>query len=182
MAGIGSLNRAGRGLGMRQGGSKYASERYNPTMPRCGTLYITFDGEFVQLQGGERSYVYVAASGRRVGSRFDYSLERQDDSGEGPIPAGSYWINPDELWQNAWYKFTASSSAWGNYRITLHPYPTTETYGRGGFFIHGGDELGSAGCIDLATSMDAFVKNLHSELGKTRICHIQVTVRYRSPR
>ena len=38
--------------------------------------------------------------------------------------------------------------AWGNYRITIHPFTTTETYGRGGFFIHGGDQLGSAGCID----------------------------------
>lgn len=158
-------------------GKKYSSERYNPSIAHCGTLRITFNGSFLELEGGSRSYVYVAASGRPIGSIFDYSQDRQRKQDEGPIPIGIYWINPDEIWENAWYKF-ASSSAWGNYRITIHPFTTTETYGRGGFFIHGGDQLGSAGCIDLALSMDRFIEDLRRELGKSRVCQIHVTVNY----
>lgn len=181
MGGIDSLNRTGKGQGQRRGSSKYASERYDPNVPPCGVLAITFDGQHLRLHAGDFIYSYVAASGKPIGSGFDYSLDRQRQPNVGPIPAGTYWINPDELWENAWYK-PASSSAWGNYRITLHPNPSTETHGRGGFFIHGGDTLGSAGCIDLAASMDAFIKRLRARLGTSRVCHIPVTVTYPSSR
>ena len=52
----------------------------------------------------------------------------------------------------------------GRYRITIHPLPLTACYGRGGFFIHGGEEFGSAGCIDLAYGMDAFVTKVRQIL------------------
>ena len=179
MAGIGSQS-CGQGLGMRQGGSKYASERYNPTMPRCGTLYITFDGEFVQLQGGERSYVYVAASGRRVGSRFDYSLERQDDSGGDPfqrVPIGSTLTSCGRTPGTSSPPAAVHGATIASRCIPIPPPKPMVV----GFFIHGGDELGSAGCIDLATSMDAFVKICIASSERLASA-IQVTVRYRSPR
>lgn len=37
----------------------------------------------------------------------------------------------------------------GPFRAPLTPDPSTNTYGRTGFFIHGGYTPGSAGCIDL---------------------------------
>jgi len=91
-------------------------------------------------------------------------------------PEGTYWINPDELWTNRWYK-SGSVDAWGNYRITIHPFTTTDTFKRGGFFIHGGKVLGSAGCIDLTKYMDTFVSDLSSELA-TRACQIHLKVDY----
>ncbi|MEZ5601109.1 MAG: DUF2778 domain-containing protein [Candidatus Competibacteraceae bacterium] len=95
-------------------------------------------------QAGQRSFRLqcVAATGFR----------------EGPIPQGIYWIRPDELDDN-WLNCRLSdrfANAWGRYRISIHPF-TTETFGRGGFFIHGGATPGSAGCIDLTNHMDRFV-------------------------
>jgi hypothetical protein len=69
--------------------------------------------------------------------------------------------------------------AWGDFWITIHPYPHSQTYGRGGFFIHGGSTPGSAGCIDLTKNMNKFVAALKWELGKQSECYIPLTVRYR---
>lgn len=38
---------------------------------------------------------------------------------------------------------------WGLYRVPLHPQRGTNTFGRTGFFLHGGKRPGSAGCVDL---------------------------------
>ena len=56
------------------------------------------------------------------------------------------------------------TGAWGRYRITIHPLALTVCFGRGGFFIHGGEEFGSAGCIDLAYGMDGFVTKVRQVL------------------
>lgn len=160
----------------------YAKERYNPALRHCEVktgqyIRIRFDGKHLKLVGGSTTKSYVAASGKKLDGVFDYSGDRQKVKNAGPIPAGVYWIRPDELWTNAWYK-RASTAAWGNFRITIHPFPSTETFGRGGFFIHGGDDLGSAGCIDLVKNMDAFVKDLREMLGDQSRCQIHVEVKY----
>ena len=120
---------------------------------------------------------YPAVSGKAdPGGFFDYGISEQKKFDEGPIPEGSYWITPSELWKNAWYK-RAPVAGWGNYRITIHPFVLTNTYGRGGLFIHGGARPGSSGCIDLTSHMDQFVQDLVREAG-TRECHVSVTADY----
>jgi hypothetical protein len=158
---------------------KYAGERYDPKLAMCGTgLRLEFDGRILIFQAGDKLFSYPAVSGKKTPEgRFVYTESRQRQSNIGPIPEGTYWINPSELWENAWYK-VGSTSAWGNYRITIHPFTTTETYGRGGFFIHGGDTPGSIGCIDLATRMDQFVRDLLGVLSGKRFCQIHVKVKY----
>lgn len=159
----------------------YSNERYNPSLAYCkGSIRLDFDGNKLTMYGGANlPYTYPAVSGRPTGpGGFDYSSERQRISKAGPIPAGIYWIRPDELWGNAWYHVTASRSAWGNFRISIHPFTTTETFGRGGFFIHGGDTPGRAGCIDLSLSMDKFVSDLRREVGENRTCKIHLSVTY----
>lgn len=37
---------------------------------------------------------------------------------------------------------------WGDWRVPLIPQKGTKTYGRSGFFLHGGSIPGSAGCVD----------------------------------
>lgn len=156
----------------------YASERYNPSLPHCGNLKIEFNGKTLTLSGGSKKRSFPAVSGKPDNKgNFDYSKARQTQSNIGPIPAGTYWIRPDELWENAWYK-VGSVDAWGEYRISIHPFTTTETYKRGGFFIHGGSVPGSAGCIDLTTKISDFVKALKSELGGKSKCQIHVKVAY----
>jgi len=100
----------------------------------------------------------------------------------GPLPEGTYWIDPKEvedatlnplLWRKQGYY--PPSSSWGAHRVPLHPDEQTDTKGRGGFFIHGGSEFGSAGCIDVAQQ-----DNVIDQLIRQRGCSkIKVIVKYR---
>lgn len=65
----------------------------------------------------------------------------------------------------------------GRYRVAIHPFTTTVTFGRGGMFIHGGAAPGSAGCIDLTRHMNDFVRDLRGETSM-RSCQIHLTVAY----
>ena len=155
----------------------YSDERYDPSLAMCSSLELLFDGSQLRMTGGADVHAYPAASGKPTkDGKFVYTQAAQKASFSGPIPAGVYWINPDELWTNRWYK-RASESAWGKHRITIHPFTTTETHQRGGFFIHGGKVLGSAGCIDLTSHIEAFVADLQKE-GATKKCQIHLTVKY----
>lgn len=154
----------------------YAAERYwpNPAGIRS-SLRLSFNGGSLRMPAyGE---TYRAVSGRHTRAGFDYSVDRQRLPNEGPIPEGTYWVAPSELWDNAWYK-AAPTSAWGNYRLTIHPFPETETYGRGGFFIHGGRVPGSAGCIDLWQDMDRFAADLRRHVYDPTMMYCILTVDY----
>jgi len=162
---------------------KYAHEIRRPEVPACSKSVISlhFDGKIFKIQTATGVLkTYPAVSGRPVDSKFDYSLERQKVSNQGPIPEGSYWISPADIWENNAIKnlLVSSRSAWGDYRITIRVSPGTQTHARGGFFIHGGDIPGSAGCIDLTSSMNQFIKDLKSLLGKSVNCHVPLTVEY----
>jgi hypothetical protein len=142
-------------------GDKYAGERGEPTGATCGEISLLFDGYYLKLHagpvsGGKVTQAWHARSGRiNADGKFDYSAERQKVSFTGPIPAGEYWIKPAQLREFLW-----SDASWGCARITIHPRQSTETYSRGGFFIHGGKVWGSAGCIDLTYGMDSFRKKI----------------------
>ena len=156
---------------------RYAEERYDPSLAMCSKLALAFDGSTLNMTGGSKAYSYSAASGKPdKEGKFTYTKEAQTASFNGPIPEGIYWINPDELWTNRWYK-RGSEASWGKYRITIHPFTTTETYQRGGYFIHGGKVLGSVGCIDLTSHIEEFVSGLEAE-GAMRKCQIHLTVKY----
>ena len=159
--------------------SKYAEERYSPKVPACvkASISLRFDGASLGVRRGNSIvHSYPAVSGKPKQGEFDYSVDNQKRSFHGPIPEGEYWITFRELWKNAWYK-PGSSEAWGNYRIAIHPYPNTNTYCRGGFFVHGGSVRGSAGCIDLTRHMSTFVKRVKVNLPVVD-CYIPLTVKY----
>jgi hypothetical protein len=163
--------------------ASYSEERSIPRSPRCGKSKISlkFDGKTLRALGTRKPMLFPAVSGKRDGrGLFDYSAERQKIPYQGPIPAGEYWVQASQMWENNWLKSALRSSraAWGNFRLTIHPYPSTKTHGRGGFFIHGGTVPGSAGCIDLVGHIDKFVEHLSEELGGLPECYIQLTVRY----
>lgn len=162
---------------------KYAHEVRRPEVPACAKSLITlhFDGQVFKIQTATGVLkTYFAVSGKPVNSKFDYSAERQKLANQGPIPEGAYWISPADIWENNAIKslLVSSRSAWGDYRITIRVTLGTQTHARGGFFIHGGDIPGSAGCIDLTTSMNQFIKDLKGLLGKSIHCHIPLTVEY----
>ena len=163
--------------------SNYKAERFKPKVPVCfkSKLSLLFDGNSLILSIADKNIKkisYPAASGKlNEHKKFDYSLSRQKMPFLGPIPEGNYWIKPSELWKNAWYR-PGSTSAWGNYRLAIHPYPSTKTYGRGGFFIHGGRIPGSAGCIDLTSYVDQFIGDIRKALPGSKECYIPLTVKY----
>jgi hypothetical protein len=150
----------------------YAAERGNPMYPQCAAskLVLRFTGSALMMIGGSKTYMYPATSGRK--DRY------------APIPKGHYWIEPDEVWNCdaprqfiLWLRGTdCNSTGWGMYRITVHPYPDTKTEGRGGFFIHGGNHIGSAGCINLGLGVSDFIRDLEFELGKGTTCYIPLNV------
>lgn len=163
----------------------YAAERYDPTLPYCaGKIELRFDGEKLKLSGILYRSIPFSAEFNAVSGlpdknkSFDYSVESQKKKDRGPIPEGKYWIRPDEFWENASYKLWAKDSSWGNYRITLHPFKKTETYGRGGFFIHGGSTPGSKGCVDLTGEMDKFFNTVKTLIEDNSTCHIELSVIY----
>ncbi|MDR2881609.1 MAG: DUF2778 domain-containing protein [Azoarcus sp.] len=166
---------------------KYEKERGIPQVPMCmqSPISLRFDGASLRITGAHGHNLitsFRAVSGKPIKDKgFDYSIERQKISGQGPIPAGNYWIKPSEIWENSTFRSLHPSNryaGWGAYRITIHPYPSTETYGRGGFFIHGGTVPGSQGCIDLTTSIVSFIQQLDELLKGRPECHIPVYVRY----
>ena len=178
---------------------EYAEERRKPKVSTCGTseIKLEFDGEHLVMTGAKKagkskwdykrlqkdgSLKYPAVSGKEDSNgKYDCSPDNQTKKNIGPIPAGKYWIKPSELWERGLRHVVLGRDhvmAWGNHRITIHPYPATKTYGRGGFFIHGGARPGSAGCIDLHRFMPDFVKDLRKSVGNRDECYIDLTVAY----
>jgi len=54
-------------------------------------------------------------------------------------------------------KWPGSVMAWGAHRVWLEPFERTNTFNRKDFSIHGGWVEGSAGCIDMTSSISDFV-------------------------
>ena len=97
----------------------------------------------------------------------------QDQAGKGPIPEGDYTFQKqgfqsyDDLsfWQKVVSKigagrFPGGIRPWGRYRVDLNPTLGTNTYNRQGIMLHGGNEYGSAGCIDLENQIDNFYNHI----------------------
>lgn len=119
--------------------------------------YEIFDGKNLKLyRNNIKEYDLEAMSGQPKYQCKKY----QNIPNKGPIPEGVYHIYQNQR-QNidipraiaGFIPFInkgwrGSIPSWGIRRIPLVPDKTTNTYGRGGFFSHGGWSKGSAGCID----------------------------------
>lgn len=135
---------------------------------------LLFDGERLILsEDGEEVLSLKAVSGRPLDDgSFDYSIERQMLSFEGPVPEGDYTINPNKIqwWTKLGFvqrtyaifgrgKWPGGPIAWGTARVWITPNGA-ETYGRNNFSIHGGVYPGSAGCIDLTSGHLKFFRTI----------------------
>lgn len=132
------------------------------------------------------------------------------DKNAGPLPPGSYRVGPIEerasntedvgfidslaaTWNTMIntnipdknYQFQANTDyskvAWGNFRASITPTNSTNTYGRSSFFIHGGKFAGSHGCIDLTDQMADFAKFYGTWSASTKKKSIPLTVNYKTP-
>lgn len=132
-----------------------------------------------------------------------------EDKDAGPIPPGNYTVGKIEtrtgdkteigsleaLWSfitgktsnvsQADTKFQADSLyskiGWGNFRAPIQSLPGTSTYGRSGFYIHGGSLAGSHGCIDLTDQMEDFAKFYGTWLAANGKQSIDLLVDYKIP-
>ena len=144
-----------------------------------------FDGNKLDEynQRGEKTASWPAMSGNAGYQEARY----QDLRNFGPIPEGTYHFKKDAFQDydklGSWDKFKSSFNrgtfpggleAWGRYRVDLVPGENTDTYGRSGIMIHGGDTFGSAGCIDLEKQIDDF----YNRLQRMNQTEFPVTVEY----
>lgn len=103
-------------------------------------------GELTFDYGGEKPYCCPASTGR-IGAT-DPAI-----GFVGPIPPGEYIIDPhaDHYTHVEGYRFLLRRARgdWGHYRVKLVAHNVPNEYGRDDFYLHGGEILGSAGCIDV---------------------------------
>jgi hypothetical protein len=111
---------------------------------------------------------------------------------QGPIPEGNYTVDPRSIqsfsnlspsqrwasWRSALTQDRSAPwhfgpPAWGYERVAIQPLAGTNTFGRGGFFVHGGWFPGSSGCIDLSGNASAFFTWLRQQPGP-----VPLSVRY----
>lgn len=139
----------------------------NNELKRHKPAYLQFNGKEVSWhEDGQKKKSWPAMSGKK-GYQCRTDTEITD---HGPIPegkwilrkgSGQHYRSEDLTWRdklhfNSWKNKPA---AWGNSRIKLEPAEDTDTKGRTDMYAHGGKELGSAGCIDLADGMEDFYKD-----------------------
>jgi RHS repeat-associated protein len=80
----------------------------------------------------------------------------------GPIPEGRYTVDPREISPTNFLRRYFDLRDWGEYRVSMHPDPSNNMFGRYGFFIHGGTDPGSSGCIDIGSADKTFFPRLKS--------------------
>lgn len=97
---------------------------------------------------GKVSYAIPATSGK--GNCMN-QVKCKTKKDTGPIPPGNYVADVSNLSDPGFLQDVARNvvSDWGDWRTPLIPLPGTNTFGRGGFFLHGGRREGTAGCIDV---------------------------------
>ncbi|MET4163563.1 RHS repeat-associated protein [Marinobacterium sp. MBR-111] len=134
-------------IGLRAGLNTYSYVYNSPLkyIDHYGLTALTYDNASgtltVDPQNGQSPYTIPASSGR------DGSTD-QTKKNEGPIPSGEYTGDNRNLTNPGLFGDLLRNTQ-GDWRMPLTPNSGTNTYGRDGFFIHGGRSEGSAGCIDL---------------------------------
>ncbi|WP_454766370.1 hypothetical protein [Cupriavidus campinensis] len=134
---------------------------------------LLFDGRSLKwIEDGKTGKQWAATSGTPGFNTKEY----QTHPNKGPLPEGRYLALQGDFqkWEETnmfnraacVFKYLSIDAgrwpgctiAWGRRRVGLRPLPGTILHGRSNFTIHGGWFAGSAGCIDLTSSMDAFAK------------------------
>ena len=169
-----------------------------------GSIVKSWDG--VSGRTWKNTPLDLDSIGKLAKGYFSSEEEFSKEKDFGPIPPGLYTVGPLESRQGntetvssleaAWEKLTGgldnvtdaqkqfqndslfSRIGWGNHRAKITSKEGTETYGRSGFFIHGGSIEGSMGCIDLSDEMDDFAKYYGTWLATTKKNGIILKVNY----
>ncbi|MDB2387474.1 hypothetical protein N9W21_09110 [Shewanella sp.] len=126
----------------------YANNNSNMYIDPFGLTALEYDQSSGNLtvdpQNGQSPYNISSSSGRNGST--DQTAKNQ-----GPIPIGKYTGNAGQLTNPRILGdlLRNTQGDWGDWRIPLKSSDGTYTFGRDGFFLHGGSGDGSAGCIDI---------------------------------
>jgi len=135
---------------------------------------LHFDGNKLSVVKGSKTIYSTSATSGQSGynsSEFQYTPD------VGPIPEGTYYVDPSEIqrWKDLPLKqkiaaqfnkgqWPGGTVAWGHTRVPVRTAPSTYLGGRSGnYFIHGGFNPGSRGCIDLTSSNQSFFNYLSGQ-------------------
>jgi hypothetical protein len=130
--------------------------------PAPAVTGMRFDGSQLALFGAPTPAMFAAVSGLRANN--PHNRDHRDHTGPasqstpevGPLPEGSYFVNPGEV-----QRMGFNTGVWGPVRVPIHETVMTELARRwhtsrtGGFFVHedvGRD--GTAGCVGLQRRQD----------------------------
>ena len=168
----------------------------NPKL-REQKLFLLFNGRYLMSSDGKllldavsgqpvsENIIVTQADERGKSSKiiereFDYSYSRQGVKEKGGIPQGLYHIEEKEerSAKTSPLSHRARASSWGSYSWTMHPDKDTDIRKRTGFFVHGGAEFNTRGCIDLRRGDTAFQKYFVS----TKLPLIYIYVSYEKER
>ena len=167
----------------------------NPKL-REQNLFLLFNGRYLMSSDGKLlldavsgqpvseniilDQVSIAGGIETIEREFDYSYARQGIINEGGIPVGLYYIGAKEerSAKTSPLSHGAEFFAWGYYAWRLHPDEDTDERGRTNFFIHGGSDFNTRGCIDLQKGDIDFQKYFVS----TKLSSIYVYVKYKNER
>lgn len=133
-----------------------------------------FDGRHVIVYDDAGSKLGKFESTSGIYGYF-FGIFNQDVPGKGPIPEGEYTLDPSKFSKGSWLRNLTGD--WGTWRVRIEPKSGTNTYGRKGFYIHGGKKPGTKGCIDLGKNDIKFHNLLKDHAGK-----VDVKVNYNYPR
>ncbi|WP_416831167.1 tlde1 domain-containing protein, partial [Helicobacter ganmani] len=136
------------------------------------TIIINKDDKEVQ----RISFQAVSGRAEKINNKyyFTYEKERQMLKDKGPIPEGEYYIDMEKITEAVFYR----NISWGKKNVPIE-LNNQETYGRDGFYIHGGWSAGSAGCIDLWDKNEMFFEKLIKLSKKFNAHRIPLVVEYK---
>lgn len=113
-------------------------------------IFVCARGALIVIDS-DGSYSVPATSGKDS-CMNNPSLECRRSRNIGPIPPGFYRVfrrevnDPLACWD---YYRNKLLSDWGDWRVPIRNPSGAPPFGRDGFYLHGGSEPGSAGCIDV---------------------------------
>lgn len=169
------------------------------TWENVGTSYVSFDGNSLDLHYqntdskgniSPSTFSVPAVSGRPdKNGQFDYSVARQEKENIGPLPEGDYKINPQgvqnlslghdiigtalsftQIFGKRFGAWPGGNYSWGMSRLDITPNAVNVNgVVRSAFTIHGGQDAGSAGCIDCMRGETLFFYKLQKHSSGTSV-------------
>ncbi len=161
---------------MKKNGETLSS--MNKELAKHKPAYLKFNGK--ELSWNEENK--PIRSWRGMSGQPDYQCKKYiPESYKGPLPEGKWLVKQsqyqkyddlsfgekianhtsfisEKVRNKPSGKWKGGTAAWGKHRIWLEPADGTDNKNRTNLSIHGGESLGSGGCVDLADKMEDFIE------------------------